>query len=114
MVSCYLNNNNNDRGTSNTRLQGVTVQMGGAEGLAWVGGCVEKGVGLVFLICCTCFLQLDGPKGQFAVEQIKVVEAMEKELFGREFPYTFQVCPYKVCVSKCVSVTVCVCVSVSV
>lgn len=37
------------------------------------------------------FLQNEGPKGQFAVEQIKVAEAMEKEIFGKEWPYSFQV-----------------------
>lgn len=34
---------------------------------------------------------MEGPKGQFAVEQIKVAEAMEKELFGKEFAWAFQV-----------------------
>ena len=40
--------------------------------------------------------QGEGPKGQFAVEQIKVVESMEKDIFGKEYPYAFQVrdmCP---------------------
>lgn len=35
--------------------------------------------------------RIDGPKGQFAVEQIKVAEAMEKDIFGKEFPYAFQI-----------------------
>ena len=67
-------------------------------------------------LCAVC-LQGDDPKGQFAVEQIKVVEAMEKDIFGREYPYAFQVSicaviitvmvPWRCCTAFC---CVCVCV----
>ncbi len=36
-------------------------------------------------------VQNEGPKGQFAVEQIKIAEIMAKDIFGKEYPYAFQV-----------------------
>ena len=36
-------------------------------------------------------LQGEGPKGQFDVKQLRIVEPMEINLFGREYTYPFQV-----------------------
>jgi len=41
-------------------------------------------------------LQNEGPRGQFAVEQIKIAEFMAKDIFGKEYPYSFQVCGWVV------------------
>jgi len=39
-----------------------------------------------------CFhAQTEGPKGQFAVEQLRIVEVLPPNLFGKEFPHVFQV-----------------------
>jgi len=33
----------------------------------------------------------EGPKGQFAVEQLRIVEVLPPNLFGKEFPHVFQI-----------------------
>ena len=43
-------------------------------------------------IFTACFhAQTEGPKGQFAVEQLRIVEVLPPNLFGKEFPHVFQV-----------------------
>ena len=36
-------------------------------------------------------MQAEGPKGQFAVEQIKIAAPLETNIFGKEYPFPFQV-----------------------
>ena len=35
--------------------------------------------------------QTEGPKGQFAVEQLRIVEELPPCIFGKEYPHVFQV-----------------------
>ena len=39
-------------------------------------------------------LQTEGPKGQFDVHQIRIVEAMATNMFGKDFSHAFQVSHY--------------------
>ena len=35
--------------------------------------------------------QDDGPKGQFAVDRVKIVELLQPHILGKEYPHVFQV-----------------------
>lgn len=35
--------------------------------------------------------QADGPKGQFAIDKMKIVEPMAESTFGKDYPYAIQV-----------------------
>lgn len=45
-----------------------------------------------YLTLCLFLAQGDGPKGQFAVEQLRIVEVLPPYTFGKEYMYLFQVC----------------------
>ena len=45
-----------------------------------------------YLALCLFLVQGDGPKGQFAVEQLRIVEVLPPYTFGKDYTYLFQVC----------------------
>lgn len=51
-----------------------------------------EGARLCGITLCFYLAQGDGPKGQFAVEQLRIVEVLPPYTFGKDYMYLFQVC----------------------
>ena len=52
----------------------------------------ERGHKVCGITLCFYLAQGDGPKGQFAVEQLRIVEVLPPYTFGKDHVYLFQVC----------------------